>query len=348
MYKLIIRPFLFIFNPETAHRVVIRLLQFNFSIPGIPSLFKALFDYKHESLKREVFGLTFKNPVGLAAGFDKNAEVYKALSAFGFGFIEIGTVTPIAQTGNSKPRIFRLKQDEALINRLGFNNKGMDWISGRLSNKIPGLIIGANIGKNKSTDNSNAKNDYLLMFQKLYDHVDYFTINISSPNTPGLRELQKKENLIEIITTLKEWESTLSTKKPLLIKLAPDLTTAEIDDIIDVVLSEKIDGIVAVNTTINREGLASSAKLIDSIGEGGLSGKPLQRRSTEMIRYIRSKVGNELPIIGVGGINDESSAQDMLSAGATLIQLYTGFIYEGPGLVKRINKSIVKQLQTSK
>jgi dihydroorotate dehydrogenase len=290
-------------------------------------------------LAKEVFGLSFKNPVGLAAGFDKNAEYIEDLASFGFGFIEIGTVTPLPQPGNPKPRMFRLPADEGLINRMGFNNQGVDVVADRLSRvERNGLIIGGNIGKNKTTPNEKAVDDYVICFDRLFDVVDYFVVNVSSPNTPGLRELQEKEPLLHILNTLQKRNTKDGLSKPILLKIAPDLSEAQLDDIVEIVLESKIAGLIATNTTLNRDGLASAKTLTGEAG--GLSGKPLSQRATEVIAYLNKKSKNAFPIIGVGGIHSAKDALEKLEAGASLVQIYTGFIYEGPGLVKAINKGI--------
>ena len=291
-------------------------------------------------MEREVFGLTFANPVGLAAGFDKDAELFNELSAFGFGFIEIGTVTPKPQEGNPKKRLFRLREDQAIINRMGFNNVGVDAASMRLrQNK--GVLIGGNIGKNKLTSNEDATLDYEICFDALYDVVDYFVVNVSSPNTPNLRELQEKKPLMELLQALQDKNTARPKQKPILLKIAPDLTDDQLMDIIDIVKTTKIAGVIATNTTISRDGLQSTNKT----ETGGLSGKPLRERSTQVIRFLSQKSNNAFPIIGVGGIHSADDAIEKLEAGASLVQLYTGFIYEGPALVKAINKKILQRLQ---
>ena len=341
MYKFIIRPILFWFDPEKVHYFTFSLIRIISKIPGVPFIFKALYLIDDKRLETEVFGLKFKNPVGLAAGFDKDAVLYKELSNFGFGFIEIGTLTPKAQEGNPKKRLFRLKQDGAIINRMGFNNKGVEKAISELK-KNNGVLIGGNIGKNKSTPNENAVIDYLICYEALYDYVDYFVVNVSSPNTPNLRELQEKEPLTQLLQALqnKNEEHFLVTqkKKPILLKIAPDLSDEHLLDIIDIVNQTKIAGVIATNTTLSREGLRSENK----IEMGGLSGIPLSHRSTEVIRFLSEKSNKSFPIIGVGGIHSAQDAIDKLEAGASLIQLYTGFIYEGPALVKAINKRILE------
>ncbi|WP_395045527.1 quinone-dependent dihydroorotate dehydrogenase [Flavobacterium sp.] len=339
MYKLLIRPILFLFDPEDVHYFTFSLIRFLSKIPGFTSLFKSLYLVKDKRLEVEVFGLKFPNPVGLAAGFDKDAKLYKELSNFGFGFIEIGTLTPIGQEGNPKKRLFRLKKDSAIINRMGFNNGGVKEAVERLK-KNKNVLIGGNIGKNKGTPNENATQDYEICFETLFDYVDYFVVNVSSPNTPNLRELQDKKPLTELLIKLETRNSLHATKKPILLKIAPDLTNEQLLDIIDIVNETKIAGVIATNTTISREGLLSENK----IEIGGLSGKPLTNRSTEVIRFLSEKSNKAFPIIGVGGIHSAQDALDKLEAGASLIQLYTGFIYEGPKLVRDINKAILKTI----
>jgi dihydroorotate dehydrogenase len=341
MYKLILRPILFWFDPEQVHYFTFSVIRLVSKIPGVPFIFRLLYVVNDKRLEIEVFGLKFKNPVGLAAGFDKDAVLFKELSNFGFGFIEIGTITPKAQLGNPKNRLFRLKQDGAIINRMGFNNKGVEKAISELK-KNNGILIGGNIGKNKSTLNEDAVADYLICFEALYDYVDYFVVNVSSPNTPNLRELQEKAPLTHLLQALqnKNEEHPIVTqkKKPILLKIAPDLTNEQLLDIIDIVNITKIAGVIATNTTISREGLCSENR----VETGGLSGKPLTQRSTEVIRFLSEKSNKSFPIIGVGGIHSAQDAIDKLEAGASLIQLYTGFIYEGPALVKAINMRILK------
>jgi dihydroorotate dehydrogenase len=338
MYKLLIRPILFFFDPEKVHYFTFSLIRIVSKIPGFSELFRALYEVNDSRLETEVFGLKFKNPVGLAAGFDKNAVLYKELSNFGFGFIEIGTITPKAQDGNPKKRLFRLKEDSAIINRMGFNNGGVDEAVLRLK-KNNGVLIGGNIGKNKVTPNEEATSDYEICFEALFDYVDYFVVNVSSPNTPNLRALQDKEPLTELLQTLQNKNLAKPKQKPILLKIAPDLTEEQLLDIIDIVNETKIAGVIATNTTLSREGLASENK----IETGGLSGKPLTKRATEVIRFLSEKSNKSFPIIGVGGIHSAEDAIEKLEAGASLVQLYTGFIYEGPALVKAINKAILKR-----
>lgn len=337
MYKLIIRPLLFCFDPEEVHYFTFSLIRILNKIPGFSFLVKMLYDENDPRLEREVFGIKFKNPVGLAAGFDKDAKLYQELSNFGFGFIEIGTLTPVGQEGNPKKRLFRLKEDNAIINRMGFNNGGVKEAIERLKNN-KNVLIGGNIGKNKVTPNEEAVKDYEICFEALFPYVDYFVVNVSSPNTPGLRELQEKEPLLHILNTLQKRNTKDGLSKPILLKIAPDLSEAQLDDIVEIVLESKIAGLIATNTTLNRDGLASAKTLTGEAG--GLSGKPLSQRATEVIAYLNKKSKNAFPIIGVGGIHSAKDALEKLEAGASLVQIYTGFIYEGPGLVKAINKGI--------
>ena len=340
MYNLL-KLFLFQFDPERIHYFVTGTLQRLQKIWGIPKLLQANFKLEHPSLERDVFGLHFKNPVGMAAGFDKNGDFIEELSNFGFGFIEVGTVTPLPQPGNDKPRMFRLPADSGLINRLGFNNKGVDVLANKLASiKRDGLIIGGNIGKNKNTPNEEAVNDYIKCFDRLFDVVDYFVVNVSSPNTPGLRELQEKEPLKHILNTLQKRNSKDGISRPILLKIAPDLSNEQLDDIVEIVQETKIAGIIASNTTLSRTGLLSSESLTQQAG--GLSGKPLSQRATQVIQYLSEKSNKSFPIIGVGGIHSAKDAKDKIAAGATLVQVYTGFVYEGPGLIKSILKGLIK------
>ena len=346
MYKSLIRPLFFLLDPEKVHHLSFRLIRF-FSQIGFSGLFRSLYVLEDKRLERKVFGLNFKNPVGLAAGFDKDAKLYNELSNFGFGFVEIGTLTPKAQAGNPKKRLFRLKPDEAIINRMGFNNKGVFEAVDSLK-KAHNVLIGGNIGKNKTTPNNQAIKDYLICFDALFDHVDYFVVNVSSPNTPGLRELQEKEPLTALLNELKKENNKLAQKqgtkeKPILLKIAPDLNDEQLMDIIWIVEKTGIDGVVATNTTIARKELKSDCFLVEE--KGGLSGKPLTQRSTEVIRFLAEKSNKAFPIIGVGGIHSPEDAIEKLNAGADLIQLWTGFVYEGPGLVKRINKEILEKYE---
>jgi dihydroorotate dehydrogenase len=340
MYRLIKR-ILFLIPPERIHHWVMAGLKATCSIGFFRKAIQSAYTLNDPKLAKEVFGLSFKNPVGLAAGFDKNAEYIEDLATFGFGFIEIGTVTPLPQPGNPKPRMFRLPADEGLINRMGFNNQGVDVVADRLSRvERNGLIIGGNIGKNKATPNEKAVDDYVICFDRLFDVVDYFVVNVSSPNTPGLRELQEKEPLLHILKTLQKRNLKNGVSKPILLKIAPDLSEAQLDDIVEIVVESKIAGLISTNTTLSREGLASAKTVTDEAG--GLSGKPLSQRATEVIAYLSKKSKNAFPIIGVGGIHSAKDALEKLEAGASLVQIYTGFIYEGPGLIKAINKGISK------
>lgn len=337
MYKLLIRPLFFCFDPEKIHHFTFSMIRFFSKIPFVSGVFRSLYVVDDKRLERELFGLKFKNPVGLAAGFDKDAKLFNELSNFGFGFIEIGTLTPKPQSGNPKKRLFRLQSDSAIINRMGFNNGGVEEAVVRLKNN-KGVLIGGNIGKNKVTPNEDATEDYKICFEALFDYVDYFVVNVSSPNTPNLRELQDKEPLTKLLQTLKDLNTKKKSPKPILLKIAPDLTDSQLLDIIDIVSETKIDGVIATNTTIAREGLLSENKK----EMGGLSGKPLTHRSTEVIRFLSEKSNKAFPIIGVGGIHSAQDALEKFEAGADLIQLYTGFIYEGPKLIKDINRALLK------
>ncbi|RRQ50728.1 quinone-dependent dihydroorotate dehydrogenase [Maribacter algicola] len=344
MYKSVIRPILFLFDPEKVHHFSFALIKVISKI-GLLGLLKPIFTIEDQRLEREVFGVKFKNPVGLAAGFDKNAVLYNELSDFGFGFVEIGTLTPKPQDGNPKKRLFRLKADSAIINRMGFNNLGVFEAVERLK-KEHKVLIGGNIGKNKITPNDDAIKDYLICFDALFDYVDYFVVNVSSPNTPGLRELQDKEPLTRLLRELEVANIKLAAekevkRKPILLKIAPDLTNDQLLDIIDIVADTKIDGVIATNTTIERKNLKSHGLLLEEAG--GLSGKPLKHRSTEVIQFLSERSNKAFPIIGVGGIHSPEDALEKLNAGADLIQLWTGFIYEGPILVKKINRAILEE-----
>ncbi|MGI0107405.1 quinone-dependent dihydroorotate dehydrogenase [Salinimicrobium sp. WS361] len=336
MYQKIIRPLLFNIDPEKVHYFTFSALRKLFLLPVSQKLVRKQFVVEDKKLEREVFGIKFPNPVGLAAGFDKDAKLYKELSNFGFGFIEIGTLTPKPQPGNEKKRLFRLKEDKAIINRMGFNNGGVTEAVERLK-KNSGVLIGGNIGKNKVTANEKAVDDYLICFYALFEQVDYFVINVSSPNTPNLRELQDKEPLTKLLNTLQQENLKRPVQKPILLKIAPDLTDSQLLDIIDIIKETGIAGVIATNTTISREDLTSS----DKDETGGLSGKPLTKRATEVIRFLSEKSNKAFPIIGVGGIMSPEDAIEKLEAGAALVQLYTGFIYEGPQLVKKINQAIL-------
>jgi len=344
MYKLIIRPLLFLIDAERIHHLTFSFLKLKRYIPGFKSFLRAIFSYKNPQLTRQILGLRFENPVGLAAGFDKDAKLIDELGCFGFGFIEIGTLTPQPQIGNDKPRLFRLPQDEGLINRMGFNNEGVIAAVSRLKKRSSKVLVGGNIGKNKHTPNDKALDDYAYCFEALHPYVDYFVVNVSSPNTPGLRELQEKEPLRKLLSYVKSLSLSKSNPKPVLLKIAPDLTVEQIDDVIAILVETKTDGVIATNTSTSREALKTSQDEIEKIGNGGLSGKPLTNRSNEVIRYLRKQLGKSYPIIGVGGIMSVEDAVEKIKAGADLIQIYTGFVYEGPGFVKRINKRLLATL----
>jgi dihydroorotate dehydrogenase len=343
MYKILIRPFFFLFDPESIHHFTFKLIKVLNAIPGVGALNRKIFTVNDPKLERELFGLKFKNPVGIAAGFDKNAVLYNQLENYGFGFLEIGTATPKPQIGNPKKRLFRLKKDQALINRMGFNNLGADAIANNLKNKKTKLIIGGNIGKNTATSNDDALADYVYNFETLHDYVDYFVVNVSCPNVKNLTKLQDTDFLTELLSELKSINAAKATPRPILLKIAPDLNEPQLDEIIELVANTKIDGIIASNTTTSRENLITNKEEVGAIGNGGLSGLPLRERSTEVIRYLATKSKKAFPIIGVGGIHSEQDALDKIEAGADLVQIYTGFIYEGPKLVKRINKAILKK-----
>lgn len=342
MYKWLIKPYLFSLDPEKAHYKALKLHRIALSIPLINLAYKRKKLHDHASLQRKAFGLTFPNPVGLAAGFDKDAKFMHQLAQMGFGFVEVGTVTPKAQPGNEKPRLFRLKKDEALINRMGFNNQGVEAMVEVLKNRPRNIIIGGNIGKNKITPNEEATNDYLICFEALFPYVDYFVVNVSSPNTPNLRELQDKEPLKALLKAILDANLKHQDPKPVLLKIAPDLTPSQLDDVIEIAQELHLSGIVATNTTISREGLVTPKNEVDAIGAGGLSGKPIKQKSLDVVRYIVKKSEGKIPVIGVGGIHSAKDAKDMLDAGACLIQLYSGFVYEGTNLIKEINESLIK------
>lgn len=342
MYN-IVKKILFKYDPEQVHYKVMNWLTKAYNLGLGKKYLESNYSIKHPSLHREVFGLKFKNPVGLAAGFDKDAKFVDELACLGFGFIEVGTVTPRPQEGNDKPRLFRFPNDNAIINRMGFNNEGVDAAVIRLKQRKTDIIIGGNIGKNKSTPNEEAVKDYEICFKKLFDVVDYFVVNVSSPNTPNLRELQEKKPLHDLLLHLQNLNLSYPSPKPLLLKIAPDLTDTQLDDVIDIVKSVKLSGIVATNTTIDRDGLSSDKQMIEKTGAGGVSGKPLKQRSTEIIKYIAQKTEGKLPIIAVGGIFTAEDAQEKIEAGAQLVQVYTGFIYQGPAIAKNICKSFLKK-----
>lgn len=341
MYKLI-RPLLFRMQPETIHHLIIRLMRILRYVPFAKPIMRAIYTRRNPALEREVLGMKFPNPIGMAAGFDKDAEAYDMLGTLGFGFIEIGTVTPVGQGGNPKPRCFRLPKDRAIINRMGFNNQGAQNAAERLRHrKKNGLIIGGNIGKNTLTSNEQAPADYLKVFRTLYDYVDYFVVNVSCPNISNLTALQNQDSTLKILEPLTEFRQGQSDYRPILLKISPDLSQKQVDDMIEVAEKSNIDGFVATNTTTSRQGLETPQETISAIGNGGLSGKPLTERSREMVRYIHQKTEGRLPIIGVGGIMTVEDAEAMLEAGASLVQVYSGFIYEGPAFVKKICKHLI-------
>lgn len=340
MYKHILRPLLFCFSPEAIHHFTASLFRIAGRIPGVTALMRVFFAYRHPSLEREVFGVRFRNPVGLAAGFDKNGDCYKGISGLGFGFVEVGTVTPKGQPGNPKPRLFRLKKDRALINRMGFNNKGAENMVGNLRRRSRGTVIGVNLGKNTSTPNEEAAGDYLRMFRSLYDYADYFVVNVSCPNVKNVTALQTSESLLPILEALFDFRRGQNDYRPILLKISPDLSFPQIDEMVRIMIDTPLDGIVATNTTTSREGLSVDGESLAAIGNGGLSGAPLTERAIEVVRYVHQKCEGRYPIIGVGGIMSADDAARMLEAGASLIQIYTGFIYEGPLFVRRICKRI--------
>ena len=342
MYKLIIRPFLFLFDPEKVHYFTFSLIRIFCKIPLVSSVFRSLYQVNHVKLERSLFGLTFKNPVGLAAGFDKNAVLYNELANFGFGFIEIGTVTPESQSGNSKKRLFRLKEDKGIINRMGFNNDGVEEAIKNLRKNKHKVIIGGNIGKNTDTKSEDYTHDYVSVFKELHPFVDYFVLNVSCPNVGSHAKLNDKEYLVELISACQKENNVLKIKKPILLKIAPDLNNAQLDEIIELVAETKIDGVIASNTSTTRNNLKTSKERLEEIGNGGVSGQPIKSQSTQVIKYLSDTSNKSFPIIGVGGIHSAEDALEKIKAGADLVQVYTGFIYEGPGLIKKINKAILK------
>ena len=342
MYKLFIRRFLFLFDPEKIHYVTFSLIRFLCKVPFFSAIFRAMYLIEDKRLERNLFGITFKNPVGLAAGFDKNAVLYNELANFGFGFIEIGTVTPKGQEGNPKKRLFRLKDDQGIINRMGFNNDGLETAIEQLKKNKGKLIIGGNIGKNTQTSPQNYTNDYEECFKGLHPYVDYFVLNVSCPNVGSHEKLNDKEYLLELILAIQNLNLLEPTQKPILLKIAPDLNNNQLDEIIEIVAETKIDGIIASNTSTSRSGLKASKKHLQEIGNGGLSGLPIKEKSTRVIKYLKDTSNKAFPIIGVGGIHSAKDALEKIEAGADLVQIYTGFIYEGPGLIKQINKALLK------
>lgn len=352
MYKLL-RNILFWFDAEQVHYFSMNFLKLICKISFVKKYLKKTFKPAERNLAQNLFGISFSNPVGLAAGFDKNAKYLSELCVLGFGFVEIGTVTPLPQEGNPKPRLFRLQNDKAIVNRMGFNNDGATIIAERLKwyresneSKNNPIIIGGNIGKNKNTPNAEAWKDYEASFNALYDYVDYFVVNVSSPNTPGLRDLQQKESLEKILLHLQELNNAKKNHRPLLLKISPDLLPPELDDIIDLALEIKLDGLVATNTTIHRDNLISTEDEIKKAGAGGLSGKPLAKESTRMVNYIFEKTSGTIPVIGSGGVFTDTDAEEKFKAGASLVQVWTGFIYEGPSIVKKICNSLRDYKQT--
>lgn len=345
MYNFLIKPILFSMNPESAHNLTFFMLKIACKIPGMKAVIRKIFTVNHPSLEREVFGIKFRNPIGLSAGLDKNATHFNELSCLGFGFIEVGTITPKAQLGNPKPRLFRLLKDNAIINRMGFNNNGVEKARENLKKREPksNIIIGGNLGKNTLTPNENAACDYLNLFRKLYDYADYFVVNVSCPNIANLGDLQSGNSLKEIINPLIDFRKGNTVYRPILLKISPDLTIEQIDDAVNVMKECNLDGIVATNTTRSRENLSESAEELENIGNGGLSGAPLTKRAIEVVKYVHTKSEGQYPIIGVGGIMTEDDAVSMLNAGASLIQIYTGFIYNGPQLVKNICKKLISE-----
>ncbi len=342
MYKLIIRPILFWFDPEQVHHFTFSVIKFLNRLPFVSLLIKRMYVVEDSKLKRQVFGLTFKNPVGLAAGFDKNGVLYNELSNFGFGFIEIGTVTPKGQAGNPKKRLFRLKEDQGIINRMGFNNEGVEAAIVQLKKNKGSVIIGGNIGKNTATNPEDYTQDYLDCFNALHPYVDYFVLNVSCPNVDSHAKLNDKDYLEELIRAVQNANKTFNTQKPILLKIAPDLNLNQLDEIIELVIETKLDGVIASNTSIDRNRLKVSKECLNAIGNGGLSGRPIKDKSTQVIKYLSEKSKKAFPIIGVGGIHSADDALEKLKAGADLIQIYTGFIYEGPKLIKSINKALIK------
>ncbi|MFY9241795.1 MAG: quinone-dependent dihydroorotate dehydrogenase [Polaribacter sp.] len=342
MYKLIIRPIFFLFDPEKIHYFTFSLIRFLSKIPFIPGLFRSIYQINDKKLERTLFGITFKNPVGLAAGFDKNAVLYNELANFGFGFIEIGTVTPKGQVGNPKKRLFRLKDDKGIINRMGFNNEGLEAAIQQLKKNKYKVVIGGNIGKNTQTLPENYTSDYLECFEGLHPFVDYFVLNVSCPNVGSHAKLNDKDYLIELITACQKLNKSKEKQKPILLKIAPDLNNQQLDEIIELVAETNIDGVIASNTSTTRDNLKVSKERLEEIGNGGVSGKPIKNQSTKVIKYLADNSNKSFPIIGVGGIHSEKDALEKIDAGADLVQIYTGFIYEGPSLVKSINKAILK------
>jgi dihydroorotate dehydrogenase len=343
MYKLIIRPIFFLFDPEKIHYFTFYLIKLLCKIPLFSNIFRSFYQINDEKLERTLFGLTFKNPVGLAAGFDKNAVLYNELANFGFGFIEIGTVTPKGQVGNPKKRLFRLKDDQGIINRMGFNNEGLEAVIQQLKKNKGHVIIGGNIGKNTQTFPENYTEDYKECFKGLHRYVDYFVLNVSCPNVGSHAKLNDKDYLLELISECQKLNNQEEKQKPILLKIAPDLNNKQLDEIIELVAETKIDGVIASNTSTTRDNLKISKKRLQEIGNGGVSGQPIKNQSTQVIKYLADTSNKSFPIIGVGGIHSAEDALEKLNAGADLVQVYTGFIYEGPGLIKKINKALLEK-----
>lgn len=342
MYKVLLRPLFFLFDPEKIHHFTFSLIKSSSKIPGVPALFRSLYCIEDKKLERDVFGLTFKNPVGLAAGFDKNAVLFNELANFGFGFIEIGTVTPEGQVGNPKKRLFRLQSDKGIINRMGFNNEGLEAAISQLKKNKGKLVIGGNIGKNTATLPENYTQDYVDCFKALHPYVDYFVLNVSCPNVGSHAKLNDRDYLEELIGAVQQINKSFPTQKPIVLKIAPDLNTVQLDEIIELVLTTKLDGVIASNTSVDRSGLKTPVEELEAIGNGGVSGQPIKEKSTQVIKYLADKSNKAFPIIGVGGVHSAKDALDKIDAGADLIQIYTGFIYEGPSLIKKINKAILE------
>ena len=343
MYKAIIRPILFCFDPEWVHYFTFSLIRLFSKFPGCSAVLRKIYSFHDKKLETHLFGLRFKNRVGLAAGFDKNAVLYNELANFGFGFIEIGTITPKAQTGNPKKRLFRLKNDQGIINRMGFNNDGIEAAVTQLKNRKGSLIIGGNIGKNTLTAPEDYTKDYLECFNALHPYVDYFVLNVSCPNVNSHAKLNDRDYLEDLVKTIQNSNENFNKQKPILLKIAPDLNHGQLDEIIDLMSVTKLDGVIASNTSVDRSDLKASQDLLTRIGHGGLSGQPIKDKSTKVIQYLSDRSNKAFPIIGVGGIHSAQDALEKLQAGADLIQLYTGFIYEGPSLISKINKALLKQ-----
>ena len=341
MYKAVLRPLFFLFDPEKIHHFTFSLIKATSKVPGMAALFRSLYTVNDTRLERKLFGLTFKNPVGLAAGFDKNAVLYNELANFGFGFIEIGTVTPKAQEGNPKKRLFRLQDDKGIINRMGFNNEGLQAAITQLKQNKGKLIIGGNIGKNTQTKPEDYTRDYLECFNALHPYVDYFVLNVSCPNVGSHAKLNDKDYLLELIGAVQQANTSFEKQKPILLKIAPDLNDIQLDEIVELISETNLDGVIASNTSTDRTGLKASDARLKAIGNGGLSGQPITEKSTRVIKYLADKSNKAFPIIGVGGIHSAKDALDKIEAGADLVQIYTGFIYEGPSLIKSINKALL-------